>query len=570
MAPKDIVVIVASNSQKTSLLNQFAASDTPIARPEICTLDEFLVAARGGQVTNDKGLDHVLISRLTAKWPRSVSGLGEIHRTEGFTDQFRQFSKDTETHVFHPEKYKKAMPLAHAPRITTLLSDFAHAKAALQISSMSDFYAAEKTTHFEQVQKYLANRSVFFLGFWDLPDYQKSLVDVLVRKAPSSSFLIHYSSNADSYRAAEPLVNWLFSEFPDARHIATTPPSTERTKEVRACPTIEKEIVFIAKEILRLIQNGEIANYEDVSLFLPGDTTYTDMIQRIFHKHKIPISGRFSQPINQTAPAHFLLHFLGLLKGEDSKSNLLHFLSAPFSRHLTPDPARPSHPFDPTLIATILRQPQALNSPSVIQILLEKKHDITTELSFKSEGDDQESLREQETRIDEQINGLKDLESLVETLSKAPNAVVFVKDLKKAVQKFGVLEQILASSVPKKEQRFLLQSFFSLLSLLDDFQAIFDDLSTAPFTAQAFIRDFKTMVNFHKVSPPEPAAGVSLLGKFEGYLIENKAVFIPGCLENLWPGQTPESLFMPAFVRNQLNWPTSETYRRWDGFLFHA
>ncbi|MCQ2410409.1 MAG: exodeoxyribonuclease V subunit gamma [Elusimicrobiaceae bacterium] len=192
---------------------------------------------------------------------------------------------------------------------------------------------------------YLKNfTKIIFYGFYDMPGRQLELFNQLRRhyavttfapyvKYPAYQFARKFfetnyvgsaspltDANADDSGALGAAAPWLFAPQGDA------PAAGVR---LVSAATTQSEVFFVAKEILRLMEE-EGYNPADIGVIARTQGPYQTLARRIFAQNKIALNASFSHPLDKFPLGVFCLNLLMLEQNGFDRQSVLSVLSSPY------------------------------------------------------------------------------------------------------------------------------------------------------------------------------------------------------------------------------------------------
>ena len=206
--------------------------------PEVLTFDDLIFESQDGFAT--LGFSHVYLLEQLLQLPQ-YQPLCANHPpfvvAQTLFDTFSELQK----HMISPDQLAQAMrQTTHASHdLSSLFREFL---AAGQKWPFPSRYASYDSNAFNR-QKW-AGKTVFLLGFWELPPYQRPLLTTLIREASTTAIQLHYSQLSPVYEATEPFYSWLRATAPDLREIPFQGTPIRPKIEVFACETVTDEVQF--------------------------------------------------------------------------------------------------------------------------------------------------------------------------------------------------------------------------------------------------------------------------------------------------------------------------------------
>jgi len=222
------------------------------------------------------------------------------------------------------------------------------ARAAAELAPSSDFLA-----QFSRILYY---------GFYDLTQLQLDFFHAVARRHPTTLFF-------PLLRAQPAHDAWVFAEHFYERYVQgredpspapaarQTLPATARLFDgvegraygdfpvgwycrIASAFGIHDEVAAAAKEILRLVGDGAM-QFHQIGVVARGLEIYEPAIKEIFHEHRIPLAGRFEEPLAQAPLAKAVILLLNLPAKDFARNQLIDLLSSPYFqlRKITGDDA---------------------------------------------------------------------------------------------------------------------------------------------------------------------------------------------------------------------------------------
>lgn len=247
---KNLLFITATRRMQNSLERQLSAwRPGEGLLPEIITLDD-LASIPGEALTTCEDSYLYLVEKGLLDYPNLLP-----HATQS---TLRQSAESLyETYIELQRQTVSARALAEAYRQTgqhakTYEDQISHYQAFLEASKTWPF--PSRYQHYQTVRtlKHIQHKTVFILGFWELPPYQHQMLKQIVSQATLTAIFLHYTPLSPVYEAAAPFYNWLRKTFPDLREVYSTETATRAPVTLIACDSPSHEI-----QIMNSLKTGD-------------------------------------------------------------------------------------------------------------------------------------------------------------------------------------------------------------------------------------------------------------------------------------------------------------------------
>ena len=248
-------------------------------------------------------------------------------------------------------------------QLLTLLQTFQRFCRQQKINDQSDL----TRTATEQVpsSSFLRQFSrVFYYGFYDLTQIQLDFFLAVARHYPTTLFfpLLTAQPSHDAWTFAERFyeryVQGLNTESVQKREAATVLPATarlfdaveDRTNaafpenwqcQIASTFGVHDEVAAAAKQILRLVDDGEIP-FHEIGVVARGLDSYGPIIKEIFRQHRIPLAGTLEEPLVQLPLTKAVILLLNLPSKDFLRSQVIDLLSSPYFQFQNIDENRAS------------------------------------------------------------------------------------------------------------------------------------------------------------------------------------------------------------------------------------
>ena len=222
-------------------LKQHMATWTPTEGllPDVLTFDDLIFDPQDGFAA--LGFSHVYLLEQLLQRPQ-YQALCAHHPPYVVAQTLFDTFSELQKHMVFPDQLAQAMRSTTPPAQDALSALFRDFVSAGQDWPFLSRYASYQTTAFKH--KKWAGKTVFLLGFWELPPYQRPLLKTLIREASTTAIQLHYSLLSPVYEAAEPFCSWLRATYPDMREIPFHGTPIRPKIEVFACDTVTEEVQF--------------------------------------------------------------------------------------------------------------------------------------------------------------------------------------------------------------------------------------------------------------------------------------------------------------------------------------
>ena len=220
-----------------------------------------------------------------------------------------------------------------------------------KITDQSDLnrYATEQVPASRFLKQF---SQIFYYGFYDLTQIQIDFFHAVARHYPTT-LLFPYLSAKPSHDA------WRFAERFYERYVQghNTEPAQEPDAQVALPATarlfddnkerkysdfpkhwqcqiintfgIHDEVATAAKEILRLVDDGKL-QFHEIGVVARSLESYGQIVNDIFHKHRIPLAGTLEEPLVQFPLTKAVILLLNLPAKDFGRSQVIDLLSSPY------------------------------------------------------------------------------------------------------------------------------------------------------------------------------------------------------------------------------------------------
>lgn len=202
---KDSLFLTATRGIQQHLKERLASwVSEDMVLPEILTLDDLVFAAQENFA--HLGFSHIYLLEHLLSTP-TYAPLCAQHPPAIVAQSLFETYEELQKHTITPAQLTKAMQQHHVPDheiISNLFRDFVSTGKSWPFPSKYSAYA-----HATFKNPIWHNKTVFMLGFWELPAYQRPLVTQVIREANTVAIQLHYSPLSPVYEAAQPFYTWL-------------------------------------------------------------------------------------------------------------------------------------------------------------------------------------------------------------------------------------------------------------------------------------------------------------------------------------------------------------------------
>jgi len=314
-----LLVLVPSAPLCRRLAVRFAAEEgLSLLNVERLTFHQFasrLASARG--VTDDFFFEEALRHLLQSSPPSPFSPL--LQTAGGCTALWRTLCTLEEAHV-DAAMAKEACTEGLLPGEAAPLFDFyarwCDARRCWTLQHYGDVTtSAAMGTATSDLLK--TCNAIFYYGFYDLTQVQIDLLQSVARHYPVRIFIPRASDEA-----------WAFSQQFDERHLAgllsayetgDAPETLASTRlaahvQILPCRDLNDEVNTVAREIVRLVERGEIA-YHEIGIVAPDIAPYLFTLAWRFEKYGIPVSISAERPLTDFPYVDAIRLLLSLPRG---------------------------------------------------------------------------------------------------------------------------------------------------------------------------------------------------------------------------------------------------------------
>ena len=269
--------------------------------PEIDTLEQWLIKNSDHPVSEcpipEKWLLRSVCRKAGPEWQPAVQYPGILQDLLVFLD--------------HAESYGGT-----APR---MLNEWQRAKDRQGFSKINDLIRLNP-----QLGRSLKGKNVLFIGFWDVPPIQQTLIARMIENAETSSFFL-YDRSID-------LLDWLKSLPVHVRQFENARGESGPSIQLSSPQTRDEEISDIARQIAT-------HDFRDVLVVVPESTHYLPAIQRVFFEYAIPVTNRKKSRLTDHPIGAIAAGILHLMLGKMETKQLHRFFQLPLARE-KPDVAK--------------------------------------------------------------------------------------------------------------------------------------------------------------------------------------------------------------------------------------
>ncbi|MBR4355878.1 MAG: exodeoxyribonuclease V subunit gamma [Elusimicrobiaceae bacterium] len=201
-----------------------------------------------------------------------------------------------------------------------------------------------------QVEKsnYLKGFSnIIFYGFYDMPGRQLELVHQIRAHYPVTIFAPYAKYPAYQFARKFFETNWLgpcgggkdentmsFGVLGEGAPLLFAPTGEVATEAVQivSAADIQSEVFFVAKEILRLVEEENYA-FSDIGVLMRSQLPYQDTVRRLFVQNQIPLNAVFSRSLPRFALGSFCLTLFTLDNNGFDRESVLAILASAYFSH---------------------------------------------------------------------------------------------------------------------------------------------------------------------------------------------------------------------------------------------
>lgn len=304
----------------------------------------------------------------------------------------------------------------------------------------------------------------------------------------------------------------------------------EKSVKIIKCEGIFREVEFVARKILELIDEGY--NVDDIAVIVRNMTLYGPVIDREFKKWGIPFSFRRSLPLIVLPLTKFLIELLSLPDKDFERDALRKILSSDFLKN------KPSNFFIETLL---LQTGYIRDSHRTFWECYEEyceKSEIMRRRRKKADTDLEADINRREEK-----NCAKFIKKFIDDVKELKTNSVnkFRKKFYEIVDKYKVFEgkdAIAVENIMNVFERILLS--YRLFNYDFELQDFVDTLSYA-------LKDISLPSDWHKFD------GVKVLNVYDAVGLRFKVVFCIGLNDGVFPEKHYESPYLADEVKEEIN-----------------
>ncbi len=315
----------------------------------LSALDREIPGPRLPLLPGDTLHDYLLKNLLTAP------GLDRYRFSRGFVTALRASLRDLADGLAVPEVLAEHLQTTQNP---ILEEDAAHIHWLVRV-----FEAYE--TKMEQVPGYRSYKTYFaqalaqaekspwlgqfaeiiLYGFYELTGRQLEIFNTLRTRYPLTVFWLYSASPAFLYGrkffeanilgvsqdtkalaenekiAVGEALSYLFT----SKAVQQTPPGLQ----VISCPNVQRELFFVAKEMLRLHEEEKIP-YADMAVTARSLAPYQTELPSVFAQHGVPLQADFAYAWTTKPLGVFLINLLSLVRRGFDKDDILSVVNSPY------------------------------------------------------------------------------------------------------------------------------------------------------------------------------------------------------------------------------------------------
>lgn len=349
------LVICASSLISRQLSRQLARSQGAVANIHFCTLSSLLqqLDAQAGPalpVFPQNQLRDFLIKDILTE-----PGLDVYPTSRGLVSALKSALRDLadslvepavlEEHLYHlPDEGPAAQDNARFAWLVKVYQRYLQREA--QVPGYRPYQAfferalaqVPQSTYLKQFSK------IMLYGFYDMPGRQLELVDQLRAHYPLTVFAPYVQYPAYQFAQKFFETNWLGKSRthtdkntgdwgalgPSAAYLFDTQ-GQGPAQHVRliSAASISSEVFFVAKEILRLVEQEGYA-FEDIGVLVRTQGPYQDQVRRVFAQNKIPLNASYTYGLQQFPLGVFCLNLFNLAVRGFDRQTVLSLLSSPY------------------------------------------------------------------------------------------------------------------------------------------------------------------------------------------------------------------------------------------------
>ena len=404
---------------------------------------------------------------------------------------------------------------------------------------------------------------IFYYGFYDLTQIQLDLLYAVVRNHPATLFfpLLHTQPSHEGWSFAERFyqryvqgrigatsITNLVEDFASHATLISTfrlfDQATERTYaplpknwrcKILNAFGIHDEVAAVAKEILRLVSDGEM-NFHDIGVVARSLETYGPAVKAVFHNHHIPMIGVIEEPLLQFPLTKAVILLLNLPAKDYLRTHVIDLLSSPYFQ------------LDATRMEKVPPRPDmwdlATRELAICKGIQEWRRlkDYTTRdliLSQVSHDDELRAIRIAAAQIQGLVNIFNEILIDLNALPSEASWSYYVGAWKELLKKYlGISSNDEMASQDSED--LVRAEILGILDRLGGLDAVHGNTSLSDFS-----ETFQHWLERCAVgSPPLNAAGVAVLNATAARGQSFRALFILGLNEGVFPRTIREDAFL--------------------------
>jgi len=552
-------ILVPSHFYRHWLIKHLKAQHKIISSSlQISTLDELISPQK-----TDPHINQTLILKTLITDAFSNTHFESISHTKGAAHHAKRFIKELMQNNVSRKTLERINGLDTEDR--ALLRLFSRYDAALERLNTQNKYVLfkrEKLADFKHQKKQVLNKSLFLLGFHTIKAYQKPLLQALISTAKTCSWLLYFQPNHPNYAPTATLRKWILELPLHCREISCTKPRATPSKNTICCtpyPASNEEVAGIAKWIQQYLRQHPEIMFEDIAIVLPYPSKYLALINWIFPKHQIPVQQQ-AHMFSKTSIGYFVTCFLNLAcQPSIDRESFLRFFQLPFSQSIIEPKTNQPLTLDYLYLRNLAYQTDFEDMHSWVAAL--KGNSVAPEHIHTTH-----------------VLALETISQRLQALSNANSIPQFLSIFQDVLKLFDIEQNISATQDSTANNTAISQHIKANQSALSFLKGSSLQLkthlqSTAPFFSKANALVLSAMAFFQDAElalENELPNTVQLIDKKNAYGLSKKIIVIPGCIQNQWPEQPLNNIFLSDALKKKLKLPYHQHPKEKDQHLFHA
>jgi hypothetical protein len=312
--------------------------------------------------------------------------------------------------------------------------------------------------------------------------------------------------------------------------------------------SVYEETGYMVKEICRMVAEDNVV-LDDVAIVVGHQHGYRELFETWFNHLGLSSSVQAAD-MDQTPIFMFVSSFLSIVLSDFSLDSVSKFLYSPLVKSISIDG---SH--------KVVR-PDVLEQLAPILKLNTQNEFWIDVLNKMSEGDDLFSgltdeiksfIDSQQSMIFEQISIVNVIFGWVNEFKKCEKPYDYLSQLKQVIDMFGVLDLLSNRSDEMDEQG--INSFVDLMECIEEFISNYLRINRAQernhFSGESnFLPELLLFLNeISLLREPDRKLDTVLVSPQQAYYLNKPFVFIPGCIEGVWPWDDEDLHFFPKEAR---------------------